>query len=170
MEKMILNEVEKYIYQKDEIKNGELYCGSACVAMITGNMPQDVADIIGPSASDDKLTDYLKKAGCVITKISDGGTIETDWGFIPTDKDFDIMRKCLDDGRVILWHVWGKDGKSLGHYILIVGYQEATDIFVAYDPAGNRNIGYFNYQGKGARYTESVLITAGCKRSFAIEV
>jgi hypothetical protein len=159
----------KYVYQKNEIKNGADYCGASCVSMITGENPQRVADIVGASADDTTLTNYLLKKGFKISKIIDGGSEKTGWGFIPSDADFDKMKHILADSEgVILYHFAGWDKKSAGHYVVCTGYDEEENKFSFNDPAGDRSEGYFNIYGEGAEYTPEQLQKAGAKRSFYI--
>jgi hypothetical protein len=160
--------VSQYVNQKKQIKHGESYCGAATVSMITGQPPQDVANEIGSTAPDIGLTEYLDDKGFATEKIIDGGSESTQWGFIPSPENFSKMKDVLDSGKVILYHFWGKDGRSAGHYAICKGY-EGED-FIFNDPAGDRNFGYFNDKGEGAVYERSSLKKAGIKRLFSIEV
>jgi hypothetical protein len=159
----------KYVNQKNEIYNGQNYCGSAVVAMITMEPPQMVANLIGPSAPDDDLLSYLKGRGFKLTKISDGGTANTKWGYVPADKDFDAIKSALDNDEVVLYHFAGWDNKSSGHYALVVGYKD--DGFLFNDPAGDRKLGYFGLSNEGERtfYDRDMLKLAGIKRLFSIK-
>ena len=161
-----INDVKRYVYQKDEIDDGENYCGSACVAMITGDDPQHVADQIGLSAQDTLLTDYLTEKEFSVEKITDGGTQKTSWGFVPTVGNYDSIKKAIDENKVVLYHIAGWDKKSSGHYIICVGYDDLNFIFC--DPAGDRAKGYFNSNGNIATYTRKMLDAAGMKRCFSV--
>ena len=163
----MIAEINKYVNQKKEIKGGENFCGSACVAMITGDDPQEVADKIGTSAADNLLTDYLTAAGWTCKKITDGGSAKTSWGFVPTEKDYEAIRRAIEGGDVVLYHFAGWDKKSSGHYTICKGY-EGKNIFVFNDPAGDRVKGYFNDDGEDAKYTVDQLNAAGQKRCFAV--
>ena len=163
------NELSRYVNQKNEIKNGESFCGAACVAMITNSEPQEVADKIGSTADDMKLIDYLEDEGWKCIKIDDGGNEKSKWAYEPTQKTFSSMKNALDSGKFILYHWAGWDGKSTGHYSVCTGYEKKDFIFS--DPAGDRNSGYFGEsdEGKNVKYSEEVLKKAGIKRLFSVE-
>jgi hypothetical protein len=163
------NELSRYVNQKNEIKKGESFCGSACVAMIAGQEPQDVADKIGSTADDAKLVDYLENEGWKCIKIDDGGNEKSKWAYEPTQKTFSSMKNALDSGKFILYHWAGWDGKSTGHYSVCTGYEKKEFIFS--DPAGDRNAGYFGKsdEGKNIHYSEETLRKAGVKRLFSVE-
>lgn len=160
--------VNQYVNQKKQIRHGESYCGAAAVSMITGEQPQQVADRVGSTAPDTDLTAYLDDRGYATEKIVDGGSEATQWGFYPSPDNFKKMREVFDAGKVILYHFWGKDGKSAGHYTICKGYEGNNFIFN--DPAGNRKIGYFNDNGENAVYEPADLVRAGIKRLFSITV
>jgi hypothetical protein len=159
----------KYINQKNEINDGENFCGASTVAMITGEIPQSVANVVGPSAPDDTLTKYLKFHDFNVKQITWGGTKESDYGYTPGDKDFNAMRKALDNGEYVLYHFAGWDKKSSGHYALVTGYVEGGFIFN--DPAGDRNSKYFGKtnEGEQVEYSTELLIKAGMKRLFSVK-
>ena len=158
----------KHVNQKTEIKDGEKYCGAATVAMLTEEIPQDVADVLGHTTPDDKLTSYLENFGFTILKkpIASGGDKKSGWAFTPKKSDFDAMRKALDEGFFILYHFAGWDGKSSGHYALCYGHN--TDGFVFNDPAGNRVKGYFG-DGEEVVYSEKQLTAAGMKALWGVK-
>ena len=166
----MINQIAQYVNQRTQIIRGEAYCGAACVAMITGEPPQDVADIIGDTADDMRLVNYLRAAGHTVEKIVDGGSPETRWAFYPADRDFIEMKLSLESGLIILYHFAGWDHRSSGHYAVCVGWEDDPERFVFLDPAGDRNRGYFNDHGNGARYTRAFLRAAGIKRLFSVTV
>jgi hypothetical protein len=157
-----------YINQKKEIKNGENYCGAACATMLTCGDPQDVADKLGDSIDDEVIINYLQNHGLRTEKIVDGGSEKTKWGFYPSLTDFAVIMSELKKGRYILYHFWGKDGRSAGHYAIIKDYNEETKKFIFNDPAGDRTEGYFNDNGEDAGYDVSFLQKAGIKRLFSV--
>ena len=159
-------EPSQYVDQMLQIKRGSSYCGAACVSMITGDPPQDVADKIGSTADDMELIEYIEDAGYTASKIVDGGSAKTSWGFVPNDSDFEKIRGALDDGMVVLYHFAGWDSLSTGHYALCVSHTDKG--FEFFDPAGDRIKGYFNRSGRGAVYTITQLKAAGIKRLFGI--
>ena len=165
------NRAARYTNQALEISpDGRSSCGPATVSMITGENPQKVANKLGHTTSDEKLTKYLNDKGYSTEKIVDGGSEKTKWSFKPSDKDFDKMRGELDKGKSILYHFSGDDGKSRGHYALLKGYDKKTNEFIFNDPAGDRNKGYFSGKGSGenVRYTTDQLKDAGIKRLFSV--
>lgn len=166
----MINQVVQYVNQQTQIIRGEAYCGAAVVAMITGRPPQAVAEVIGDTADDMRLVNYLRSAGHAVEKIVDGGTQATRWGFYPADRDFVAIRHTLEEGLVILYHFAGWDHRSSGHYAVCVGWEDNPEQFVFMDPAGDRNRGYFNEYGNGARYTRAFLRAAGIKRLFSVTV
>jgi len=159
----------KYVNQKNEIKGGTDYCGSACVAMLTEEIPQSVANVIGPSADDMTLMKYLEFRRWDIKQITDGGTKKTAYAYAPTEKDFNAMREALDNGNYVMYHFAGWDGKSSGHYALCTGYVEGG--FMFNDPAGDRNHKYFGKANEGERveYSIGLLAKAGVKRLFSLK-
>ena len=159
--------IKQYVNQKNQIKNGESYCGAAVIAMITGKEPQFVADMIGSTADDTKLENYLAVRGFKLKIIIDGGTQESNWAFSPTQDSFEIMRKVLDSGELILYHWAGWDGRSKGHYSVMTGYDDVNS-FIFCDPAGSRIEGYFNNHGENIVYPVSMLAKAGIKRLWSI--
>ena len=160
----------KYVNQKNEIKGGQDYCGAACVAMVTEEKPQFVADIIGPSAADETLVKYLKKHGATVKQITDGGTKETKWAYRPNIVDFNAIKRAIDNGCIVLYHFAGWDKKSSGHYAVVIEYLD--DAFIFMDPAGDRNAKYFGKtdEGSGAVYDNEMLAKAGIKRLWSIQL
>ena len=134
--------------------------------MITGDLPQTVADIVGKSADDITLMTYLHKKGFKTTIFIDGGNEKTDYGFVPSDDDFEAIKKVIDSGNIVFYHFAGWDKKSSGHYTILKDYDD--DGFFFYDPAGDRSQGYFNAYGQDAHYTVDELKKAGIKRLWAI--
>jgi hypothetical protein len=165
------NRAVRYTNQALEISpDGRSSCGPATVSMITGENPQKVANKLGHSTSDEKLTKYLNDKGYSTEKIADGGSKKSKWGFKPKDSDFDKMRSELDKGKTVMYHFAGWDNKSTGHYALMKGYDKKTNEFIFNDPAGDRNKGYFSGKGSGenVRYTVDQLKDAGMKRSYSV--
>lgn len=157
---------KQYVNQDMQIINGKAYCGAAVVAMITGENPQLVADVIGDTADDMRLVKYIRKFGHIVETIVDGGSDASGWAFYPTNSDFDILEKTMEAGKLVLYHFAGWDRLSFGHYALCVG--TSGNDFEFWDPAGNRIEGYFNNNGKGAIYTRHQLRNAGIKRLWSI--
>ena len=115
------NDVVQYVNQKKQIEHGEDFCGAACVSMLTGEDPQMIANILGSTADDTTLTDYLKRHGYAITKIVDGGSAGSHWAFMPDINAFQKMREAIFRDEVIIYHFAGWDHKSSGHYAICKG-------------------------------------------------
>lgn len=70
---------------------------------------------------------------------------EVDWN--PT------RSKLMDEANAQKPFVLLNSITSAGHYMAVIGYEKKATTVIVNDPAGNKNNGgYFNYQGKGAKY------------------
>ena len=153
--------LERYVYQKKEIKNGEDYCGASCASMVSGDEPQVVADAIGPTVPDTTILEYLRKSGWKSELVVSGGDEKSGYSWTPADADFDKITAALKKGELILWHF-------PGHYTICTGINEKTGDFIFSDPAGDRRKGYFNEGGENVEYTKAFLIKQKMKPIWSI--
>lgn len=168
----IRNLLPKYVNQIEEIDDGAFFCGAACIAMLIDEDPQVVANETGKNISDEVIKKYLESLWFQLKKISDGGCEETKWSYHPCRDDFSEMILALESYDTILYHFAGWDGKSSGHYAICMGYDYDTKKFIFYDPAGDRNKGYFGKGEEGANveYSREFLKKAGIKRLWSIKL
>jgi hypothetical protein len=164
----MINEPQRYVYQKDEIKTfpwanvkggiatGEQCCGASSASIISGDDPQMVAEKIGPDVPDTTIIKYLTDQGWTAELITSGGNEASGYAWTPTQNDFDKIDAAISGGKLILWHF-------PGHYTVCVGKNDETGDYIFYDPAGDRKKGYFNTGGKNAEYPKYFLIAQRMK-------
>ena len=156
------DEPEMYVNQMYHVQSNRYRagaCGISSAAVITNMNVNTVDDIVrvangGGSflyrQNEANLVDYIASKGFEANKITTPGGDRK-----PTSADFAKMRKTIKEGGIILYHF-------AGHYAVMYGYKKTGEgendyQYYFHDSAGNRPEGYFNDNGKNAKYSQDYL-------------
>jgi tetratricopeptide (TPR) repeat protein len=125
-------------------------CGPATLSMYL-NMHNwdgdqtDISDLLKPVTGDrnvnvEELTYYVRtQAGWLNTEYRVGGDIETLKKFLAAG-----LPVMIEEGDLLEGEYWPNDDRWAGHYLLLTGYDEAAQTFIAQDSfrSPDRNVPY----------------------------
>ena len=125
-------------------------CGPATLSMYlnTHNWDgdqTDISDLLKPVTGDrnvnvEELTYYVRtQAGWLNTEYRVGGDIETLKKFLAAG-----LPVMIEEGDLLEGEYWPNDDRWAGHYLLLTGYDEAAQTFIAQDSfrSPDRNVPY----------------------------
>lgn len=165
---MVNNDAKRYFYQLNVKHSGSTACNVSSCSMITGidaNRIDDyIKEVMGKERTDPfTLKAFIERQGystkelCFSNRWSKNVWIDT-----PNDSDFSAMREFLKSNSKNLI-LYGFQFGNSGHFGVLKGYEfnvEKSEFdYIFNDPAGNRNVSYFNGDtaGENVRYSESDL-------------
>ena len=129
-------------------------CGPATLSLYlkTHNWNGDqtsISDLLKPETGDrnvnvEELTYYVRtQAGWLNTEFRVGGDIETLKKFIAAG-----LPVMIEEGELLEGEYWPNDDRWAGHYLLLTGYDDAAQSFIAQDTfrSPDRNVPYQSVQ------------------------
>ncbi len=156
-DRYVNNTSKKYVYQDEDVKNyGRGACNVSSISMITGEDPNKIDKELSRKklgrGHEQSIYGHLHKEGYKSKILASG------YDRKPGEKDFKAMRSELKKGKLILYHMAGRNKKVAGHYLVLKGYRRREDgeyDYIFHDPAGNKKKGYWRGREDGENVTYS---------------